>query len=114
MVYLGLRDFDFGSARFLDLQSLVDQVAQHLQAQALHFLFVDLALVGGGDQRHALIHVGAGYHVAVHHRRGAAHVRIVVAEDLDVVGDDDCALRRLLRQPRGCGKAAGEHCDAAE
>ena len=75
-----------GGLGLLDLQRLVDQVAQDLHAQALHFFGRDLAAVGADNQGKALVDIGAGDDLAVDDGRRAADVRIGLAEDHRVRG----------------------------
>ena len=97
----------------LDFERLVDQVAQHLQAQPRALGIRNLAAIGRDDQRHALVHVGAGDDRAVDHRRGAPDIGILAAEQGQPVGqiEPDSGERLLLHglcgQRRGSDHAEG-------
>ena len=77
---------EFGGLGGLDLQCLVDQIAQHLHAQAQQFFLGHRRLGRGGDQRDALIDVGAGDDIAIDHGGRRAAIGIRLAEDGNVLG----------------------------
>jgi hypothetical protein len=67
------------------LQGLVDQVAQHLAAQDLQFLFRHTAAISKNDQSQPLVNIGGGDDVTVDDRGRLANRRIGRAEHLDIV-----------------------------
>jgi len=113
LVDVGRLDRDLLAPRFLDLQRLVDQVAQHLLAQAVDLAGGDLAAVGDRQQRQALIDVGLGNDGAVDDRRRLYHRRHRGTEQLRVRGQPKrpravrrgpgVGLGRLLGDGRGGG-----------
>ncbi len=102
-VDLGIGDLDVLACRLLDLELLVDQVAQHLEAQARFLLLVDLAAVGRDDEVEPLLDVGVGDDVAVDDRRCLAQVRVEVGER-GGVGQDERRVGRIV----GLGRILGE------
>jgi hypothetical protein len=113
-VHLVRGDFHFLRLGFLDLQRLVDQVAQNLQAQALELIVRRLPrVVGGQNQSHTLFNVAAGDDLAVDDRRRTSLSEIVVPQNRDVVRNREGVDRtRLLLLPflaiRRHGARAGE------
>ncbi len=91
LLHLFRRDFDLLGSRFLNLQGFVDQVAQHLQAQAFALLIGQGAAIGGDHQRQTLFDIGLRDDRPVDDRRRRPDVRILVPEDGDVLRDVEAA-----------------------
>ena len=95
LVQLRLRDLDIlGSCR-LNLQRLVDEIAQNLQLEPVAFLVAHLAAIGEHDQRQALIDVRFGDHLAVHQRGRLADIGIALAEECEGIRDVERGRRRV-------------------
>ena len=93
-------DLDLFGLGGLDLQRFVDQVAQHLLAQALDLVGRDLAAVGDGQQREPLVDVGLGDDLAVDDRGRLDDRRHGRAEQLRIFGQPQrrgACSARLLR-----------------
>src|SRR3546814_742811 len=81
LVDLGLVHLDVVGGGFLDLERFVDEVAQHLDATPFLLLVRPLAAIGGDDQGHALVDVGAGDYAAVDEGRRLADIWVALSED---------------------------------
>ena len=97
LVDLVLSHFDLLFLGFLDLQRFVDQVAQDLQPQVLQFLIGNLGiLIGCEDKGDPLVDIGPGDDLPIHLRRGVAAVGVHLAEQLDVGGNVQAAVGRVV------------------
>ncbi len=94
------RNGDFLRLRFLNLQRLVDQIAQHLHSQPLQFLVRDCILARGRHQCDALIDIGAGDNRPVDHCGRGTQIGRLRADHGDVcrqverIGGSRGGLRR--------------------
>ena len=75
-LHFGIADADVVVGGFLDLQLFIDQVAHHLQAQAVALLLADLPAIGGDDKVQPLIDIGIGDDLAIDDGLRLAQLRI--------------------------------------
>src|SRR5206468_9256848 len=69
LVDIRLLDLDLVVLGRLDLERLVDQVAEHLLGYAIPFFCRDLSTIGDRKQLHPLLDVGLGDDLPVYNRR---------------------------------------------
>ena len=111
----------------LDLERLVDQVAEHLLAQAIELVGGNLAAIGDREQREPLVDVGLGDDVAVDdrgrlddRRHGVCRRTVDLCGRLKRAGavGRGCVLRRVLgrcaESPRPSTNAAATNRAAPE
>ncbi len=91
-VDIGRLDEDFGGLGGLDLERLVDQIAQHLLAQGVDFVGRDRVSAGDREERDALVDVGLGNDFAIDDRGRLDDLRQGRAVD-----------HRMFRQAQRCG-----------